>query len=80
MCATSAGVLDVGESLVADGNQRGLRGLDVWVHAAQREHLGRRSQLPRVAAVERGGAQRHAHLLLQIREVTGHERDEEGSS
>ena len=70
----------IGESLVADRNQRSLRGLDVRVHAAQREHLRRRAQIPRVASVERGGAQRHAHLLLQIREVTGHERDEERGS
>ena len=71
-CAGRSGV-----PLFADRVQRGLRGLDVGVYAAQREHLRRGAQAPRVAAVERRGAQRHPHLLLQIREVAGHERDEE---
>ena len=70
----------IGESLVADRAQRGLRGLDIRVHAAQREHLRRGAQVLRVAIVECRGAQRHAHLLLQIRQVTGHKRDKERSS
>ncbi len=63
--------------LLADGNQRSLGSLDAWVDASQREHLRRRSQFRRVAAVERSRAQRHAHLLHQISEVARHQCDEE---
>ena len=55
----------------------GLGGLDAWVHAAKREHLGRGPQVGGVAAVQRSYAQRHPHLLPQVTEVAGCERDEE---
>jgi hypothetical protein len=54
--------------------------VDGRLHAAQCQHLGRGLELTWVAAVERCGAQDHAALRPEVRQVAGDQRDQERRS
>ena len=67
----------LGQRCVSHGEQGRAGGVDRRVHAAQRQHLGGGLELPRVALVQRRGAQQHPRLLPEVQQVAGDQRDQE---
>ena len=67
----------LGHRCVSHGEQGRAGGVDRRVDAAERQHLGGGLELPRVAPVQRGGAQQHPRLLPEVQQVAGDQRDQE---